>query len=282
LGKQIIDLVTTPTPIAVKEQNANVAAEVAALSSWQRAMSAQQFVADMDRAGVDQALVAARAFGLFNVPYQAIHEFVAAYPERLFALAGLDPRHVMNGVQRLDHAVRNLGFVGAHSYPHWFGLSPDDRLYYPFYAKCVELGIPVQIQVGLAWQRHLRSVGSPQAIETIARDFPELQVVAIHTGYPWERELVAVAEKHSNVYLGADTRDPRLWAPEIIAFLKGAGHSRVMFGTDYPGGFLASPEESLRAVETLQLDDGTKARLLCLNTRELYRLPERTRPTSES
>lgn len=24
-------------------------------------------------------------------------------------------------------AVRELGFVGAHSYPHWFGLPPDHR-----------------------------------------------------------------------------------------------------------------------------------------------------------
>ena len=60
-------------------------------------------------------------------------------------MAGLDP--TMSGVE-LERAVRDLGFIGAHFYPHWFELAPDHARWYPFYAKCVELDIPVQMQVG--------------------------------------------------------------------------------------------------------------------------------------
>ena len=54
----------------------------------------------------------------------------------------------MKGVRELEHAVKNMGFIGAHFYPHWFELPPDHAKYYPFYTKCCELGVPIQMQVG--------------------------------------------------------------------------------------------------------------------------------------
>jgi len=33
--------------------------------------------------------------------------------------------------------------VGAHLYPHWCELPPDHAKYYPYYAKCSELNIPI-------------------------------------------------------------------------------------------------------------------------------------------
>lgn len=62
--------------------------------------------------------------------------------------------HNRQGKTRLERAVRELGFVGAHSYPHWFGLRPDDRACYPFYAKCLEPDVPIQVQAGMRFQRH--------------------------------------------------------------------------------------------------------------------------------
>ena len=63
-------------------------------------------------------------------------------------LAGIDPYRGMQGLRDLEHAVNELGFVGAHLYPHWFGLAPDHAKYYPYYAKCCELDIPIMMQVG--------------------------------------------------------------------------------------------------------------------------------------
>ena len=41
----------------------------------------------------------------------------------------------MNGVRQLETAVKEFGFVGAHVYPHWFELPPNNAKYYPFYAN---------------------------------------------------------------------------------------------------------------------------------------------------
>jgi len=88
---------------------------------------------------------------------------VKLHPDRFYGLAGLDPWEGMRGVRELEHAVKDLGFIGAHFYPHWYELAPDHAKWYPFYAKCCELDIPVQMQVGQSMiydpDYRLRSVG---------------------------------------------------------------------------------------------------------------------------
>ena len=272
-----IDLIMTVTPQSVMDQRA-FAGRAALQNSWDHACSAEQLISSMDRAGIAQGLLAARAFGCWNMPYEAINDFVMYDSARLFALAGIDPTNIRLGLDRLETAIKDMHYVGAHSYPHWFGMSPDDRKYYPFYAKCVELGVPIQIQVGRALQPHLESVGRPDAIDRIAVDFPELKVVAIHTGFPWEREMVAVVEKHPNVYLGADTRHPQLWATEIVDYIRNSVADRVMFGTDYPSG-AADFAGFLDAIDKLGFDGDTLHRLLITNVRDLYKLPVVSSPS---
>ena len=85
--------------------------------------------------------------GSYHLPYEIVLDAVKVNPNRSYGLAGIDPTEGMEGVRSLERAVKEFGFIGAHSYPHWFELSPDDRKYYPFYAKCVELDVPIQMQV---------------------------------------------------------------------------------------------------------------------------------------
>ena len=62
----------------------------------------------------------------------------------------------MAGLQKLERGIRDYGFVGVHMYPHWFELAPDHARYYPIYAKCCELDVPIMLQVG-----HCLSYGAP-------------------------------------------------------------------------------------------------------------------------
>jgi predicted TIM-barrel fold metal-dependent hydrolase len=80
------------------------------------------------------------------------------------------------GVRALERAVRDDGFVGAHFYPHWFELAPDHARWYPFYAKCCELDVPIQLQVGQSLnytaEQRLPSVGLPITLDAVACDLP--------------------------------------------------------------------------------------------------------------
>lgn len=241
------------------------------LGVWDRSFSPTELIQWMDAAGIEKALIPAQVAGTWQVPYETVAELCAEAPDRLCGLAGLDPHDIVTGVRKLERGVSELGFVGAHSYPHWLQTPIDDKAFYPLYTKCVELDVPVQIQVGLAFQRTRTTVGFPAAIDTVAVDFPELKLVCIHLGYPWERELVAVAWKNANVYIGCDTHPPKTWAPEILEFLQGDGREKCMFGTNYP---CLDFSEALAQIDELGLDDETKALLLGKNLRLLYKLAD--------
>lgn len=53
-------------------------------------------------------------------------------------------------------------------------------------------------------------------IDQVALDFPELTIVCGHIGYPWTTEMIAVADKHANVYIDTSAyttrRYPRSWS----------------------------------------------------------------------
>jgi predicted TIM-barrel fold metal-dependent hydrolase len=116
-----------------------------------KGVSIPQYIARMDRAGIDRSLLLAvragdlRMKGSFEIPYQRVHEVCKKYPDRFSGLAGVDPYRGMQGLRDLERAVKDYGFVGAHLYPHWFGLAPDHAKYYPYYAKCCELDIPIMM-----------------------------------------------------------------------------------------------------------------------------------------
>lgn len=272
MSRRAIDISVLPFTQAIRDDVYVAAGERETLIKvglWDKPYAAVELVADMDASAVAAGLIPAQNFGVSAVPYDAVAEIASAAPTRLFGLAGINPTDIAAGVEKLEHAVRELGFVGAHSYPHWFGLRPDDRAYYPFYLKCLELDIPIQVQAGGAFQRHKRNVGHPDAFDRVAVDFPELRLVAIHTGHPWERELVAVAWKHRNVTIGCDTHHPSHWGRELVDFIAGDGRDQTVFGTNYPAlGF----GEFLDAIDDLGFSDDVKRPLLIENAQRIYKL----------
>mgnify|MGYP001344897321 FL=1 len=162
-------------------------------------ISLDEQIRRMDAAGIEKGLMVATTGGpvgsdiFFEKPVARIAEVIAAHPKRFKGIAGVNPSSIMPWVKKLDEAVKDHGFVGAHLYPHWFGEAPDHRRYYPFYAKCAELGIPIQIQVGHSAQAFLPTVAQPMTLDRVAIDFPELKIIGIHIGYPWVEEMISVA-----------------------------------------------------------------------------------------
>ena len=207
-------------------------------------MTLEQMLARMEAAGIERAfLVAARAGrlglpGSYHMPYEVIARACERHPGRFYGLAGIDPTQGMAGVRALEDAVHNMGFIAAHAYPHWFEQPPDHARWYPFYAKCCELGVPLLTQVGqsliYAPEQPLRSVGRPITLDAVACDFPELKLVGIHVGIPWADEMIAMAWKHENVFIGADAHSPKYWPASFVRYLNSYGRHKVLFGTDFP------------------------------------------------
>ncbi len=240
----------------------------------------ERMLAMMDDAGIERALLIATKTGRlglpgsWHLPYEIVAAAIRAYPARFSGLAGIDPTEGMHGVRELERAVRELGFIGAHMYPHWFDLPPDHARWYPFYAKCVELDVPVQMQVGQSLiytpEQPMRSVGRPILLDGIACDFPELKLIGIHVGIPWTDEMIAMAWKHPNVFIGTDAHSPKYWPPQFIQYINTYGQDKVLFGTDYP---VLDFKRTRDEIEALGLRDEAKAKCLRENARRVYKLP---------
>jgi|TARA_B100001059_G_scaffold94459_3_gene93704 predicted TIM-barrel fold metal-dependent hydrolase len=204
----------------------------------------EEMLCQMDAAGIEKSFLVANKTGQlglpgsWHLPYEMVAEAVKQFPDRFYGLAGIDPTEGMAGIRALEKAVQDFGFIGAHAYPHWFELAPDHARWYPFYGKCVELDIPILLQVGQSLvyepRRPLQSVGRPITLDPVACHFPELKLVGIHIGIPWADEMIAMAWKHENVYIIADAHAPKYWPESFIRYIDSYGRHKVMFGTDFP------------------------------------------------
>jgi len=202
-----------------------------------------EFVAGMDRDGVQAVLVPSvvervvaghSPFTDVEPDADATARIAAEHPGRVFGLYSIDPGNATKGVRDLERCVRDLGFVGAQIHTHSWDRRLDDRDYYPYYAKCEELGVPVVMQVGHSASTAPSENGRPFSADRPAIYFSGLTFVLSHTGWPWIDEAIAMAWKHANVHLGTATHQPRHWSAELKDFAAGRGKHKVLAGTGFP------------------------------------------------
>jgi predicted TIM-barrel fold metal-dependent hydrolase len=145
------------------------------------------------------------------------NESVAAaaerHPDRFIPFAGVDIMKGAEAVRELERWVGERGFRGLSLRPFMIGLPADDRRYYPFYEKCLELHVPVSIHASANWTTCRPSdLGHPRHFDAVACDFPELKLILSHAGYPWVLEACLLAWKHPGIYLELAAHRPRYFA----------------------------------------------------------------------
>lgn len=284
----VVDIILRVTPAGAVRNLEALPAELRTPSVL-NPLTPQQVLDRMDRYGISQSIIPARKYGeAWGLSYEAVRDFVAAAPTRLFATAGISPLAKMDGVRRFEEAVRDFGFIGAHAYTSWARVPIDHRLWYPYFAKAEELEVPFQIEIMGGKTR--ASGGRPVYLDQVAEDFPDLKLVATHTGYPWERDLIGICEFRPNVYIGYDTLMPHLWAPELIAYARDenfAGRNvrrmyrggprvavlpsdRILFGTNY---LSMDIDTVFDEVADHGFSDDVLSKLYTTNARKLYGLP---------
>ncbi len=228
-------------------------------------------IAAMDQGGVEKGLVSAwcgpRGELISN---DEVAGFVRRFPDRLVGIATADLYRPMAAVRELRRCVREHGFRGLRIVQWLWDLPVTDRRYYPLFAECVELGIPVCLQVGHTGPLCPSEPGRPiPYIDVAAIEFPELTMVCGHVGYPWTQEMIAVATKHPNVYIDTSAYTAKRYPPELIAYMKENGKKKVLFGTNYP---MITPQKCLAELDALGLDEETKTQFLRGNACRVFGL----------
>jgi predicted TIM-barrel fold metal-dependent hydrolase len=243
-----------------------------------------EIIAALDAAGIAQTLVTGfdeqSAAGKTFVPNALVAAIVERHPGRFIPFAGVDIMQGRPAERELEHWVRARGFRGLSLRPFMIGLPADDRHYYPFYAKCVELGIPLSIHTSANWTSvAVNDLGHPRHLDPVARDFPELRIILSHGGYPWVLEACLLAWKYEHVYLELAAHRPKYlaepgtgWEP-LIRFGQTTIADKVLYGS---GAFLLQRPigELLAEFRALPVKPGVMERWLHRNAEALLpRLP---------
>jgi predicted TIM-barrel fold metal-dependent hydrolase len=213
-------------------------------------MTTTDLLGEMDRLGVDRAVLTST---LNSVDEETL-TFVADHRDRLWlaAVVGNPERpRAQSAAVRSRAADGTLDLVRVSPLVHQIPL--NHALYYPVYATCEELGVPVSINVGVPGPRVRSRCQDPVLLEDVLIDFPDLVVIGAHMGHPYEELLIEYLLKWPNLFLSNSAYLAKYMHPALVKFMGSRrGQGRVLFASDHP--FLPM-ERALAAARALPLGE---------------------------
>lgn len=230
----------------------------------------KKMVADMDAAGIEASV-------LVDAPNTVIPQVHAEFPGRFITMAVLDPCDGMRAVRELERLVREDGAMGIRVSPLYTCIPADDRRYYPLYAKCVELDVPVRIYTSMNYANDRPyDLGHPRHIDNVAIDFPELRIIAGLSGWPWIADMVGLLRRHPNLYCDTAAHRPKYFATpgsgweQFLQFGNTLSQDKIMVGLSR--GLMKMSYESLIAeYENLPLKETVIEKWLYHNAARFFR-----------
>jgi predicted TIM-barrel fold metal-dependent hydrolase len=196
------------------------------------------------------------------------------YPRRFIGDVSVDPNLGMDAVRALETTARLHPNVKSCTVAASF-VSPqvplDDKKWYPIYAKCVELGLPINVFVGVPGPRVPYRGQHPGLLDEIAWFFPELQIVMRHGGEPWTALCCKLMLKWPNVHYCTSAFAPKYYPRDVLEFANTRGREKVMWTGYYP---TLSYERIFEELDGLPLREATWQPFLSGNAARVYRLEE--------
>lgn len=244
----------------------------------------------------------------YGIPYaqaynDALAEYCAADPKRLYFLASLQYQDMAAATKEAERAIRELGARGVFSgATNLGGHELDDPAMFPLYELLVDAGLPLSIHPGsLGAGRHLVGVpGKPRELATIGFPlqemraiftlivggvfdrFPDLKVCVSHGGgfFPYQFGRIEefqklegdkrvpkkeIVEYIDNLYFDAVVHDVR--ARRLLVDVMGAEH--VLLGSNYAG---MDSVDGRKLVDELGLPEADQAAIRGENAKRIFKL----------
>ena len=231
---------------------------------------------EMDDASIEKAVL--HSEWEFEDPARLNEEvarLTSEYTDRFFGAVSVDPRKgISESVKEFKKAVRNTKCVGLSLQPAFFDMLPNDARLYPLYQLCVEFEIPLWLHTGINYApNHSMEADRPLHLEKILLDFPDIRLVACHSGWPWVGELCAIARKfYPRVFLEIGGIAPKYifasgtgWDP-FFQYANSLLQDQVLFGTDWPA---ISFSRAVREIKDSPLKEEVKQKILYGNGQRL-------------
>ncbi len=165
-------------------------------------------------------------------PRRAVRDF----PDRFLPCIDVDPREGMDAVRRIKSFHDEWGIVAVTSFPSGQSTAINAAAYYPVYAACVELDLPIFLTVGVPGPRVPLAPQKVELLDEVCWFFPDLKVVMRHGAEPWEDLAVKLMLKWPNLYYSTSAFAPKHYPRAIIDYANSRGADKVIYAGYFPAG----------------------------------------------
>lgn len=222
-----------------------------------------ELLRQMDEAGIERAVLTLDA-----ADPGPVEEIARAFPGRFICSAVIDPTAGMAALRSLEQLVTRHGVRLARIVPFLVNRPPNDKVYYPVYAKCIELDIPISINTGIPGPPMPAEPQRPLYLDEVCLFYPELKLIMAHGADPWWGEAIRLLLKYPNLYMMTSAYAPKYLPQDLIHFMNTRGSHKVLFASDHP---VLSFERCLAEACALPFREGVLERYLRENALEVFR-----------
>jgi predicted TIM-barrel fold metal-dependent hydrolase len=224
----------------------------------------------MDTAGVEKCL-------LTLDPEHADERtlaFCQDHPGRFFLALQPNLKRGMRAIWAMEAIAREHPVVLARVTPFGIDVPPNDAIYFPFYAKCIELDLAAGINTGIPGPPMPGECQHPMLLDRVCLHFPELKLIMQHGADPWWEVAIRLMIKYQNLYLMTSAYAPKYLPESLIHYMNTRGKHKIMFASDHP---VLSMERCVSEAKQLELRPGVLEKYLYDNAEAVLFQPRKPR-----
>lgn len=252
------------------------------MQEMEKQFSMDNFIKQLDDAGIVYHAIHNMDYGRDGEEEPADHDYVASilakYPNRFFGFAGFNPHKGVKSLKVVRKALTEQGYKAVVLPPYEHGVPANDRRYYPLYALCEELDVPIWIHTSINYFKNTSLyIDHPSNLEQPLTDFKNLKIIAGHGGWPWVNDMVGMLLKYENLYVDTSAFRPKYVAEKntgwdmYMYYADRMLQDKILFATDWlTMGIPLS--EVVKEVENWPLRDSVRSKYYWENANKLFKL----------
>jgi predicted TIM-barrel fold metal-dependent hydrolase len=223
-------------------------------------------VKQMDRFNIEKALIGVNEFSDMHKTARD------RFGDRFVFDVPLDPNGGMDEIRRLRRLTKEYDVRAASVFP--CGCNPqvpiDNKIMYPVYAACIDLDIPIFVNVGVPGPRVPMAPQKMELVDEVCWFFPELKFVMRHGAEPWDELAVKLMLKWPNLYYSTSAFAPKHYPKSIIRYANTRGADKVMYAGYFPMGL--SLDRIFSDFRTVGFNENVWPKFLYENAKKLLKL----------
>jgi len=206
-------------------------------------LSYKEFAEDLISQGITKAIIlplVSSLNGTRRIKNEHIYEICNSNPDLFIGFASFDLNK--DYMDELKYAIKNLGLKGIKIHPQLQAINVDSKKLYPVYEFAEKNELPVVIHTGITGigaglkggGKLKLEFGRPIYLDNIAADFPNVNFILAHFGWPWYEEALAIAYHKGNVFIDISGWSPKYIPQIVIKYMNSLIPNKFLFGSDYP------------------------------------------------